>query len=204
MKKIKIGILSLFIGLFFIACGEDSVQNELDFAELTQDEKITLKSVNGGEKTLIRTKSGFIVEGEEDKILMLDFFGTFCQPCKDEAFELTKLWQKNAQNLTLIGLDHFEEVSDEEVLKFAKDYNAFYFLSNSKENKRIILQILKDISYQNMEQLPFKVLLKNGEYQTVSDFWNNDKKVKFYLGKIPSAFIQKDLDRIIGTSNAKK
>lgn len=204
MKRMTMGILSLFMGLFFIACGEESVRNELDFKEFSTGEKLTLKSVHGDEKILLRTENGFIIEGEEGKILMFDFFGTFCQPCKDEAFELTKLWQKNAQNLTLIGLDHFEEVSDEAVRQFAKDYNAFYFLSNARENKRIIAQILKDISYQNMEQLPFKVLLKDGSYQDVSNFWNKDEKLKFYLGKIPSPFIQKDLDKIKEISNAKK
>lgn len=40
------------------------------------------------------------------------------------------------------------------------DYGAYYFLSNGSSNDRIIAQILKDIDYQNMEQLPFKVVLK--------------------------------------------
>ncbi|MFR4830170.1 MAG: TlpA family protein disulfide reductase, partial [Campylobacter upsaliensis] len=135
--------------------------------------------------------------GEEDKILMFDFFGTFCQPCKEEALELSKLWQNNSKHFVIIGLSHFEEVSDEEVLKFAKDYNAFYFLSNSKEKDRLIAQILKDISYQNMELLPFKVVLKDGVYQNVSDFWNKGKKVQFYLGKVPSELIQEDINTIL-------
>ncbi len=45
-------------------------------------------------------------------------------------------------------------------LKIADDYGAYYFLSNGGSNDRIIAQILKDIDYQNMEQLPFKVVLK--------------------------------------------
>lgn len=200
----RMRILGLILGLFFAACAQESVENELDFREFSQDEKITLQSVNGGEKTLIRTEKGFIVEGEKGKILMFDFFGTFCQPCKDEAFELTKLWQNNAQSLTLIGLDHFEEVSDEVVVKFAKDHNAFYFLSNSKENGRIIAQILRDIAYPSMEQLPFKVVLKNGTYQNLSDFWNKNQRVKFYLGKVPTALIQKDLDAIMEVEDAQK
>ena len=88
-------------------------------------------------------------------------------------------------------------MGDEEVLKFAKDYNAFYFLSNSKEKDRVIAQILKDIAYQNMEQLPFKVVLKDGIYQSVSDFWNKGKKVNFYLGKVPSELMQEDINVIL-------
>lgn len=180
-----------------MACASEDVKNELDFKEFALGEKVLLRSVNGGEKTFLRKEKGFVIEGEEDKILMFDFFGTFCQPCKEEALELSKLWQNNSKHFVIIGLSHFEEVSDEEVLKFAKDYNAFYFLSNSKEKDRLIAQILKDISYQNMEQLPFKVVLKNGVYQNVSDFWNKGKKVQFYLGKVPSELIQEDINTIL-------
>ncbi|EKG8179488.1 redoxin domain-containing protein [Campylobacter upsaliensis] len=197
MQKIRIIFSAFLIAFLFIACASEDVKNELDFKEFTLGEKVLLRSVNGGEKTFLRKEKGFVIEGEEDKILMFDFFGTFCQPCKEEALELSKLWQNNSKHFVIIGLSHFEEVSDEEVLKFAKDYNAFYFLSNSKEKDRLIAQILKDISYQNMELLPFKVVLKDGVYQNVSDFWNKGKKVQFYLGKVPSELIQEDINTIL-------
>ncbi|MBS4234852.1 redoxin domain-containing protein [Campylobacter vulpis] len=201
MQKMQVIFSAFLITFLFVACASEDVKNELDFKEFTLGEKVLLKSVNGGEKTFLRKEKGFVIEGEEDKIIMFDFFGTFCQPCKEEALELSKLWQNNAKHFVIIGLSHFEEVSDEEVLKFAKDYNAFYFLSNSKEKDRLIAQILKDIAYQNMEQLPFKVVLKNGVYQNVSDFWNKGKKVKFYLGKVPSELIQEDINAILQGQN---
>ncbi|MDL0103957.1 TlpA family protein disulfide reductase [Campylobacter felis] len=197
MQKIRIIFSAFLIAFLFMACVSEDVKNELDFKEFALGEKVLLRSVNGGEKTFVRKEKGFVIEGEEDKILMFDFFGTFCQPCKEEALELSKLWQNNSKHFVIIGLSHFEEVSDEEVLKFAKDYNAFYFLSNSKEKDRLIAQILKDISYQNMELLPFKVVLKDGVYQNVSDFWNKGKKVQFYLGKVPSELIQEDINTIL-------
>ena len=197
MQKIRMIFSAFLIAFLFMACASEDVKNELDFKEFALGEKVLLRSVNGGEKTFLRKEKGFVIEGEEDKILMFDFFGTFCQPCKEEALELSKLWQNNSKHFVIIGLSHFEEVSDEEVLKFAKDYNAFYFLSNSKEKDRLIAQILKDISYQNMEQLPFKVVLKNGVYQNVSDFWNKGNKVLFYLGKVPSELIQEDINTIL-------
>ncbi|CAG9470445.1 redoxin domain-containing protein [Campylobacter upsaliensis] len=197
MQKIRIIFSAFLIAFLFMACASEDVKNELDFKEFALGEKVLLRSVNGGEKTFLRKEKGFVIEGEEDKILMFDFFGTFCQPCKEEALELSKLWQNNSKHFVIIGLSHFEEVSDEEVLKFAKDYNAFYFLSNSKEKDRLIAQILKDISYQNMELLPFKVVLKDGVYQNVSDFWNKGKKVQFYLGKVPSELIQEDINTIL-------
>lgn len=193
----KIKILILLLSLFFISCSnEEEIQNDFLFKEYTDGEEIILKSINNEEKILIRTKEGFKIKGEEDKVVMIDLFGTFCTPCKEEALDLTKLWKDNIEKFTLIGLTHFEKVSDEVVKKFANDYGAYYFLSNSSENNRLSAQILKDIDYKNMEQLPFKIVLKNGNYQQLSDYWDKGKKVKYYLGKIPTSFMQKDLNKI--------
>lgn len=195
-------VLSMFLCLF-VACGEEKVVNDFVFDEYKVGEKTTLQSINGTTLTLIRTEKGFIIEGEEDKVVMMDFFGTFCAPCKEEAAHLTQLYKNNSQQFILIGLTHFEDVNDETVRQFANDYGAYYFLSNSKQNARIIAQVLKDINYQNMEQLPFKVVFKNGVYQHVQDYWNKGSKVQFYLGKVPTQLMQEDLDAIIGQDYAK-
>lgn len=196
MKKI-LTLLLISLAFFLNACSkEEKIQNDFMFKEYHKGDKIVLKSVNGGSKTLIRTDKGFVVEGEEGKVLMFDFFGTFCAPCKEEALDLSKLWRNNSNKFIIIGLTHFEDVSDKTVKKFADDYGAYYFLSNSSSNNRIIAQILKDIDYQSMEQLPFKVVLKNGIYQKVSDYWNNNTPTNFYLGKIPTELMQKDLNKI--------
>ena len=198
MKKI---FLASIIFAVFVGCSSEEVVNDLAFEEFKLGEKVSLTSISGQNITLVRTQRGFVIENNEDKALMMDFFGTFCTPCKEEAPHLTQLWQKNADNFTLIGLTHFEDVRDDEVAAFAKNYGAFYFLSNEKAvNARIIAQVLKDINYQNMEQLPFKVLLKDGEYQSVQDFWTKKASVNFYLGKVPTSLMQEDLDRILKTS----
>ncbi|TKX33079.1 TlpA disulfide reductase family protein [Campylobacter aviculae] len=196
MRKILIFFFTSLI-FFISACShEKEMQNDYMFEDYHRGDKIVLNNINGGSKTLIRTEKGFVVQGEEDKVLMIDFFGTFCAPCKEEALSLSKLWKNNADKFIIIGLTHFEDVSDEAVKKFANDYGAYYFLSNNSKNDRIIAQILKDINYQSMEQLPFKVVMKNGIYQSLSDYWNNNAPTNFYLGKIPTELMQQDLNRI--------
>ncbi|EAI4827254.1 TPA: TlpA family protein disulfide reductase [Campylobacter lari] len=203
MKKFAYLFFTFAFAFLISACSsEEKIENEFAFAEYKLGDEILLKSINGGEKTLVRKENGFVVKGEEDKILMFDFFGTFCTPCQEEAPHLTSLWQKNSNNFIIIGLSHFENVSDEAVKDFAIKYGAYYFLSNSKENDRIVAQALKDINYQNMEQLPFKVVLKNGNYQNLTNFWDKDSKqfVKFYLGKVSTEVMQEDITRILNES----
>lgn len=200
--KIKFLFLSalLILGVFS-GCSEEKVVNDFEFKEFEDGEQITLQSVMDKQLVLVRQNGGFVILNDEKKVLMVDIFGTFCAPCKEEAPHLTQLWRKNADKFTLIGLTHFESVSDDEVRNFANNYGAFYFISNQKQNERLVKQILKDINYQNMEQLPFKVVLKNGVYQSVQDFWSKGKKVKFYLGKVPTSLMEEDLKGILGQKN---
>ncbi len=200
--KIKFLFLSalLILGVFS-GCSEEKVVNDFEFKEFEEGEQITLQSVMDKQLVLVRQNGGFVILNDEKKVLMVDIFGTFCAPCKEEAPHLTQLWRKNADKFTLIGLTHFESVSDDEVRNFANNYGAFYFISNQKQNERLVKQILKDINYQNMEQLPFKVVLKNGVYQSVQDFWSKGKKVKFYLGKVPTSLMEEDLKGILGQKN---
>lgn len=61
--------------IFLNACSkEEEIQNDFMFEEYHKGDKIVLNSVNGGSKTLIRTDKGFVVEGEEGKVLMFDFW----------------------------------------------------------------------------------------------------------------------------------
>jgi len=198
MMKIKFLFLSalLILGVFS-GCSEEKVVNDFEFKEFEEGEQITLQSVMDKQLVLVRQNGGFVILNDEKKVLMVDIFGTFCAPCKEEAPHLTQLWRKNADKFTLIGLTHFESVSDDEVRNFANNYGAFYFISNQKQNERLVKQILKDINYQNMEQLPFKVVLKNGVYQSVQDFWSKGKKVNFYLGKVPTSLMEEDLRGIL-------
>ncbi len=198
MKK----ILLFFCVFVFISCStEESINDDFAFEKFELGEKISLENVHGGSKNIVRTQNGFVVEGEEDKVLLFDFFGTFCQPCKEEAPFLTDLWKENSKHFVLIGLDHFEEVSDDEIRKFAHEYGAYYFLSNSPKNQRLISQILEDIAYKNMEQLPFKVMLYKGEYQSLSDYRRpeNEKGLKYYLGSVPISVINSDIHKILNT-----
>lgn len=196
--KIKFLFLSALLILgAFSGCAEEKVVNDFEFKEFEEGEQITLQSVMDKQLVLVRQNGGFVILNDEKKVLMVDIFGTFCTPCKEEAPHLTQLWRKNADKFTLIGLTHFESVSDDEVRNFANNYGAFYFISNQKQNERLVKQILKDINYQNMEQLPFKVVLKNGVYQSVQDFWSKGKKVKFYLGKVPTSLMEEDLRGIL-------
>ena len=198
-KTIKAIFAALACAIFLAGCGEDETAKAPAKIEgYKTGEEIALKSVFGKDLTLKRVEGGFVIKGEEDKILMFDIFGTFCPPCQKEAPDLTKFQIDNLNDFTIVALTHFENVTNEYVVEnFAQKYNAFYFISNdAKINDRLAAQILEDIKYERLESVPIKMVLKGGVYQELTDVDSGKPGVKYYLGGIRLDAMTKDYERI--------
>lgn len=199
MKKLLLVLLCAF-ALVFLGCSKNESESYSlgEYAPFKDGEEISLKSVSGASVSLVRTDKGFVLKGS-DKIVMLDIFGTFCEPCKAEAPHLMD-YQLNHDDFMLIGLITFEQISDKDVIeKFIKPFNAYYFIANEGEkNERLISQILADIDYDSALSLPFKVVLKGGKYELLSDNLGErgGKEALYYLGAVSSELVAKDLEKI--------
>ena len=198
-KTMKAIFAALACAIFLAGCGEDeTAKAPVKIEGYKTGEEIALKSVFGKDLTLKRVDGGFVIKGEEDKILMFDIFGTFCPPCQKEAPDLTKFQIDNLNDFTIVALTHFENVTNEYVVEnFAQKYNAFYFISNdAKINDRLAAQILEDIKYERLESVPIKMVLKGGVYQELTDVDSGKFGVKYYLGGINLDAMTKDYERI--------
>ena len=199
MKKLLLVLLCAF-ALVFLGCSKNESESYSlgEYAPFKDGEEISLKSVSGASVSLVRTDKGFVLKGS-DKIVMLDIFGTFCEPCKAEAPHLMD-YQLNHDDFMLIGLITFEQISDKDVIeKFIKHFNAYYFIANEGEkNERLISQVLADIDYDSALSLPFKVVLKGGKYELLSDNLGErgGKEALYYLGAVSSELVAKDLEKI--------
>lgn len=199
MKKI-LSLLLCAVALVFLGCNKDKGDSYTigEHAPFKEGEELSLKSVSGASVTLVRTSNGFVLKGS-DKIIMFDIFGTFCAPCKSEAPHLMD-YQLNHDDFLLLGLITFEQISDKDVIeKFMKPFNAYYFIANEGEkNERLISQILADIGYDSALSLPFKVVLKGGKYELLSDNLGErgGKEALYYLGAVSSELVAKDLEKI--------
>lgn len=202
MKFLKI-VLVIFSLVFLSACGnsqdEQKTKTQVEQKGIKVGEKIELTSIMGAKLTLRRVEHGFVLDGDEKKILILDIFGTFCHPCQSEASNLMDFQNKNAKDVMFVAFDFYEDVSDEYIKEnFASKYNAYYFIVNSPKNKEIVQTILEDISYQEQLKIPFKVVLKDGVYQTITDIYEGNPNNKYYIGEVPTQVIQSDIDAIKG------
>jgi thiol-disulfide isomerase/thioredoxin len=197
MKKL-ISLIAVVTSLLFLGCGSESSSVPAVKETYKEGDKVEIKSVSGAKLTLLRKNGGFVLEDDENKVVLIDIFGTFCVPCQEEAPSLMDFQLQNSDDVMLIGLNYFEEVSDEYVVEnFAAKYNAYYFITNSPKNKKIVETIVQDIAYKGTLLVPFKVVLKDGKYQKVTDIYNpSNVENKFYIGKVGLDIIQKDIDKL--------
>lgn len=203
MKFIYI-LLTVFTIFIFTGCSEEKeeITNEKEHTTVEQS-SYTIEDVSTGVRYILkRQDGGFVVEGHEDKAIMFDMYATYCPPCQKEAPHLTDLQSKYSDKLIIIALNTFEDVSDSYIDdQFRFTYGAFYFISNSKHNNIIIDTVLKDINYKPSMQIPFKVIIKDGKYQKLTDSYGNNPNNNFYLGAIKSSVIEKDLIKIFKNSD---
>ena len=109
----KILILGLCIGGLFLLprCGKEKKSP----AGLAPD--FTLKSLDGQEITLSQLKG---------KVVMLDFWATWCAPCRESIPHLVKLYKNYHENgLELIGMD-VDKGDVETVRRFVKSMDIPY------------------------------------------------------------------------------
>ncbi len=190
--KLKIFLVALIV-LFFSACSDE--EKVVQKSSFKVGQNIELQSVMGSKITLKRTEKGFVLANDEKKIILIDIFGTFCQPCKEEAPHLMDFQLKNADDVMIIALSHLEEVSNEYIVEnFSSKYNAYYFIVNSELNTQIVDTIASDIGYKASLQVPFKVVLKDGIYQNITDVYEKKPDNKYYIGKVPIHVLQADID----------
>ena len=188
--------LILFSFFVLIACSNN--EQEVVFEPYKTGDIINLTSVAGASIELERTQNGFKLKNS-DKIIMFDIFGTYCTPCQKEAPYLMDYQIAHNNEFMIIGLVYFDDSDKASIIKnFAKKYNAYYFISNDSEIARLVEQITMDINYKRALEIPFKVVLKDGIYQDLSDNLGErgGQMAKFYLGEVKTELLAKDIQRI--------
>lgn len=91
--------------------------------------EITADSVSGdGPKTLGEAKG---------QVTIIDFWATFCDPCRKSFPKYQELVDKHAGELVVIGVsvDDPEDVGNEEVMGFAEELNVSFPIVWDKERK---------------------------------------------------------------------
>jgi thiol-disulfide isomerase/thioredoxin len=182
-KFISIVLVSI---LLLSGCGkkEESVV-EKESKAATQEKKpvsnvINLKTTEDQVIKLTALDNGILFDDYKGKIVLLDFFATWCPPCLAEIPHLVEIQSTFKDHVQIIGVLMEESKSNNDIEVFRQNKNMNFPVTNSRENFR-----LSD-ALGGIKSLPTMVMYdKNGEYYT------------HYVGAAPQEMIEKDIQEAI-------
>lgn len=191
MQIKKLLILTFLILTFFIGCGDkDGIDDDMissQSAKQQQMPEFNLKTTDGKDITIKVTKEGWQFVGLENKVVLLNFFGTWCPPCKAEIPHLLNIRQKLEKDFEILAIDIGKrgggDNTPEELAAFIKEFGVTYPITTKGDN----LQLFGAVSELNPSgSIPFMVLFnKKGQY------------LQYYIGMKPEEMLFNDISKAI-------
>jgi len=189
LKIKKIAILSFLALLFITGCGEKEKTEETITTEIKKEVTPTfnLTTTTGKAITITANKEGWKFEGLEDKVILLNFFGTWCPPCIAEIPHLNNIRSKLNKNFEILAVDVGPRGgglnTQEELESFIKEYNVPYPVV-SGEVAKDLFAVVSELNPSG--SIPFMVLFnKQGQY------------VRYYIGMKPEEMLFNDISATI-------
>ena len=183
---LKITLLSslLAFSLLFQGCSSDEDKAAEANALLAKNE-IVLTATDNNQYVLKKVNEGFKLDNADTPLLILDIFATWCPPCQAEASHLSSLQKKYKNKIKIIGVTIEDNIPNEKLESFKKDYDANYTLVNSSENRRLVDEIADKLKLGRNFGIPLLVIYKEG------------KLVHYYQGAVEEEFIESDIKRAL-------
>ncbi len=189
MKIKKITILSFLALLLITGCGDKENIDENVVVESKKEitPEFNFKTTTGKDISIIVKKEGWEFKGLEDKVILLNFFGTWCPPCKAEIPHLNTIRSKLKKDFEILAVDVGPRGggynSAEHLDAFKKEFNVTYPIVSGEVAK----QLFGAVGELNPSgSIPFMVLFnKQGQY------------VQYYIGMKPEEMLFHDITATI-------
>ena len=197
MKFKKLAFFSILTMSLLSGCtdkekiDESAIAEKKEEKQAVQKQQIPTFNLQNNDGTTIKViadmKNGWSFEGLENKVVLLDFFGTWCPPCKAEIPHLNNIREKLKKDFEIIGVDIGKRGggvnSTEELDNFIKQYKIKYPITKGGDNSKLF----GAVSELNPNgSIPFMVLFnKKGEF------------IQYYIGMKPEEMLMKDIQTTI-------
>ena len=186
MRKTPLLTTLLAVSLLFSACSNENENTAQAANSLLTTNEIVLTSLDKKQYIVEKTDTGLTLQGAKGKVVIYDIFATWCPPCQAEASHLASLQKKYKDKLVILGISVENNIPDEKLKTFKKQYHADYTLVNSSENMRLIDEVAKQLHLGRDFGIPLMVLYKDG------------KVINYYQGATEEEFIESDIKKALG------
>ena len=181
---------SLVFALFLSSCTDESkeattvISDDDSFNDLKvqSNSKYTLQTVSGKKINLEYKNQVLSSKDYAGKIVLINFWATWCKPCIEEMPSFNSLSQKYKDKFIIIGILFERNKNKKDLIDFIKKYKIKFPITFGEENFRIAK------AFDDVSMIPESFI-----------FDKNGKLVKKFIGKIK----EKDLDFFINNETLK-
>lgn len=180
MKFKTLLFFSILTILFFSGCDSSSYKNK---TQTEQPENKTEFQLETSDKKKIKIgllNEKIISEGYQNKIVLLNFFATWCPPCKAEIPALVQLQNDYKNDFIVISILLEDMKTNEELKEFIKKFDINFAVTNSAGN--------------------FDLAKSLGGIKSIPTMFLIDKQGNIfqkYVGLVPSEMLEIDIKKLL-------
>jgi thiol-disulfide isomerase/thioredoxin len=179
-KKIISLLITTSMAIFLAGCDKKHDASSL-VSTKNLAKNIELTSIDGKKINMIYTGNGFTFGGAEGKTVLVNFFATWCPPCRAEVPHLVELQEKYKNDFVVVAVLMEENKKNEELAAFIKEFNINYFIANSPANFEA------SEAFGGIKGIPSMFM-----------FDKNGKQIAHYPGATPQEIIEQDILKSLG------
>ena len=160
---------------------ENSTELSAEELELRKKYTFQLSDMNDTNHSITLDYKHIDISDVSEKIILLNFFATWCPPCKGEMPYLADLKKKYEGKLFIAGILVNDTPDKEHLQTFLKESEVNYFISNSSQNDALADLAAKRLKLGENFPIPLTILFKNGHYYS------------HYEGAVPVEMLEHDI-----------
>lgn len=185
---------TLIVALFLITgCSKQEKKEAAKKSEIKQEQKIATKEAQNryvlkdadGKEIEVELKDNRLIT-KDNKVILLDFFATWCPPCRAEIPHLVNLQEKYKDKIKIIGILLNRDRNPNEIKDFIEKHKINYFVSISNDNFDLAKKMYSLAQAPSDMPIPFMVMFKDSKYFI------------HYIGAVPEEMIESDIKQAIG------
>ena len=184
MQFKTLAFLSILSILLFTGCdskdNNESAKEETTVQSSGKISEFQLKTTNDTIINLKLEKDKIILKDYPNKIVLLNFFATWCPPCKAEIPNLIQLQNDYKNDFVIVSILLEDMKTHEELQKFITTFNINYPITNASEN----FDLAKSLG--GIKSIPTMFLVdKDGNV------------FQKYVGLVPSEMMEIDIKKVL-------
>ncbi len=184
MQFKTLAFLSILSILFLTGCGDSkenkTEENEVKVEKVERKADFQLKTIDNTIIDLKLENEKIILTNYPNKIVLLNFFATWCPPCKAEIPALIKLQNDYNNDFVVVSILLEEMKTDDEIKAFIKEYHINYTIVNSPES----FDLAKNLG--GIKSIPTMYLIDK-----------HNKVFQKYVGMVPYEMMEIDIKKVL-------